>query len=183
MDSNTVPLAIQLQPGAVLRLRVLDEAGSPLPEARVELAHWQQGNGLQWSGLTDSEGRIAWDSAPLDGIRLTVRKEGYCVLRDEINLVADGQEHVITMGLPLTLVGHVTDAETKQPIASFKVRRDPDVAYGTNGQFELKITQYYHEILVLVEAAGYEPALSYPVDARAAPLTCDVELKPQTQKP
>jgi hypothetical protein len=87
------------------------------------------------------------------------------------------------MGLPLTLVGHVTDAETKQPIASFKVRRDPDVACGTNGQFELKITQYYHEILVVVEAAGYEPALSNPVDARAAPLRCDVELKPQTQKP
>ena len=58
------------------------------------------------------------------------------------------------------------------------MRRDPDVAYGTNGQFELTITRYYHEILVLVEAEGYEPALSKAVEASAVPLTCDVELKP-----
>jgi RNA polymerase sigma factor (sigma-70 family) len=177
MASNTAPLAIQLKPAAVLRLRVLDEAGSPLSDARVELARWQQDTSLQWLALTDSDGRAVWGSAPLDRITLTVRKEGYCVLSDNITLIADGQEHLVPMGRPLTLVGRVTDAETKAPISTFKVSRGSDVADGTNGQFELKITEYYHQILVLIEAAGYEPTLSPAMDASATPLACSIEMK------
>ena len=49
MASNTAPLAVQLKPGAVLRLRVLDEAGSPVPNARV-------GVGAAGRGRTRSSG-------------------------------------------------------------------------------------------------------------------------------
>ena len=176
MASNTAPLAVQLKPGAFLRVRVLDETGSPLLAARLELDRWQEANTLRWSALTDSDGRIVWNSAPPDPLTFNAHKDGWCGQRD-IHLVADGQEHTITLRPPLAVVGHVTDAETKQPIAYFKVRRDPDVAYGSNGQFAINITEYYHEILVLIEANGYEPALSPPMDANSNRLTCEVALQ------
>ncbi len=178
MASNTAPLVVRLKPGALLRVRVLDESGAPLPGTRLELDRWQQASTLRWSALTDSDGRIVWDSAPPDPLTFSARKDGWCGARN-ITLIADGQEHTINLRAPLAVTGHVTDAETKQPVAFFKVRRDPDVAYGSNGQFTINITEYYHEILVLVEAVGYEPALSPPMDANSNHMTCEIALKPK----
>jgi RNA polymerase sigma factor (sigma-70 family) len=179
MASNTAPLAVQLKPGALLRLRVLDEAGSPLPNARVGLERWQGPNTLEWGGLTDSGGCLEWDSAPLEPISFSVLKDGYFNSRNN-TLVADGQEHTITLRPQLTVVGRVTDARTKQPIASFKAIPDPNrngTAYGTNGQFELTFTEFSQPLVVRIEADGYESATSKPLDAPAAKMTCDFQLK------
>jgi len=176
MASNTAPLVVRLKPGALLRIRVLEESGAPLPGTRLELDRWQQPSTLRWSAVTDSDGRIVWDSAPSDPLTFSARKDGWCGAKN-ITLIADGQEHTVKLRAPLAVTGHVTDAATKQPIAFFKVRRDPDFAYGSNGQFAINITEYYHEILVLIEANGYEPAISPPMDANANRLTCEIALK------
>ncbi|MGO9204204.1 MAG: sigma-70 family RNA polymerase sigma factor [Limisphaerales bacterium] len=179
MDSNTAPLAVQLKPGAVLRLRVLDEVGSPVPNARVGLERWQGPNTLEWGGLTDSSGCIEWDSAPLEPISFSVLKDGYFTSRNN-TLLADGQEHALTLHPQLTVAGRVTDAQTKQPVAFFKAIPDPyrnETTYGTNGQFELTFTESSQPLVVRIEADGYEPAASQPLAAGATNMTCDFELK------
>ena len=179
MTSNTAPLAVQLKPGALLRLRVLDEVGSPVPKARVALEQWQGPNTLEWGGLTDSGGRLEWNSAPLEPISFSVLKDGYFISRRN-ELTADGQEHTVTLRPQLTVMGRVTDAQTKQPIASFKAIPAPNLnetTYGTNGHFELTFTEFSQPLVVRIEADGYEPATSQPLDAGAAKMTCDFELK------
>jgi uncharacterized GH25 family protein len=184
MTSNTAPLAVQLKPGAVLRLRVLDHEGSPMSKARVEVDHWQGPNTLEWGGWTDSNGRIVWKSAPLEPISLSVVKDGYFNCRQR-TLTADGQEHTITLRPQLTVVGHVTDAETKQPVASFKAipgSDRSDTAYGTNGLYKLNFTEFSQPLTMSLEADGYETATSQPLDASAGQLTCDFELKKQKRE-
>jgi RNA polymerase sigma factor (sigma-70 family) len=184
MASNTAPLAVQLKPGAILRLRVLDQTGSPMPKARVEVDGWQGPNTLEWGGLTDSSGRILWNSAPLEPITLSVLKDGYFNWRQN-TLTANGQEHTITLRPQLTVVGRVSDAETKQPLASFKAipgSDRSDTAYGANGQYKLNFTELSQPLTLSVEADGYEPATSQPLDASAAHLTCDFELKKQKRE-
>jgi len=179
MASNTAPLAVQLKPGGLLRLRVLDEAGSPVPKARVGLEQWQGPNTLEWGGLTDSGGRLEWNSAPLEPITFSVLKDGYFISRRN-ELTADGQEHTVTLHPQLTVTGRVTDAQTKQPIASFKAIPAPNLSetsYGTNGLFELTFTEFSQPLVVRIEAEGYEPATSQPLDAGAAKMTCVFELK------
>ncbi len=179
MASNTAPLAVQLKPGAVLRLRVLDEAGSPIPNASVGLEQWQGPNTLGWGGSTDSGGCLEWNSAPLEPISFSVLKDGYFTSRN-VTLIANGQEHTVTLHPQLTVAGRVTDAQTKQPIASFKAIPDPNriqTAYGANGQFELTFTEFSQPLVVRIEADGYESATSQPLDASAVNMTCDFELK------
>jgi hypothetical protein len=79
------------------------------------------------------------------------------------------------------VVGRVTDAETKQPIASFKAICEPDqidTVEGTNGQFKMAITEYSRLSAVRIEADGYEQASSL-LDNSATNISCEVELKRQ----
>jgi len=179
MSSNTAPLDVQLKPGALLRLRVLDHTGAPIPNARVGLEGWQGPNTLGWGGLTDASGRLTWNSAPLEPITFSVLKDGYFTSRQD-TLTADGQEHTITLRPQLTVVGRVTDASTKQPIPSFKAIPNADrseAAYGTNGLFQLTFTEFSQPLSVRIEADGYTSATSQPLDPSSTNATCDFELK------
>jgi RNA polymerase sigma factor (sigma-70 family) len=179
VSSNTAPLAVQLKPAAVLRVRVEDQTGSPLPGARVGLDQWQGPNAIVWGALTDSDGRAVWKSAPIEPITLSVIKDGWFSSRENA-ITADGEEHILTLCPPLTVVGRVTDAATKQPIASFKAIAEPerfDFARGSNGQYELAITEHNQPLTLRIEASGYEPATSEPLNFGAANFTCDFQLK------
>ncbi|HZM01831.1 MAG TPA: carboxypeptidase regulatory-like domain-containing protein, partial [Candidatus Saccharimonadales bacterium] len=181
MTSNTPPLAVQLKPGAVLRLRIVDQNASPIVSARAAAQGWQGPNTLDWAALADSGGRIVWNSAPLEPFSVSVLKDGYFSSRNNI-VPADGQEHTIILHPQLTVVGLVTDAVTKQPIPSFKAIPGSErlgAAYGANGQFELTFTEYSQPLTVRIEADGYDPATSRPLDDRANPLTCNFTLRKQ----
>lgn len=179
ITSNTVPLAVQLKPGAVLRVCVVDQTGSPVSGARVGLDAWQVPNAIEWGALTDDGGRAVWKSAPIEPITLSVIKDGLFSSRNN-TLTADGQEHVLTLRPPLTVVGKVTDAQTKQPIASFKAIADPerfDTVHGSNGQYELAITEHDQPLTMRIEAGGYESATSEPLNFRTTNITCNFQLR------
>jgi RNA polymerase sigma factor (sigma-70 family) len=176
MAANTAPLAVKLKPGALLQLRVLDEDGRPLPGAKLGLeGSWF--NTLEWAGVADRDGRIEWNSAPIEPFTFTVSKEGY--FKSPHNTVsADGQEHTLTLRPQVVVSGHVTDAETKQPIAFFKASGYDynGTAYGTNGQYRLAFSEYKSPLSVQIEAKGYQSVSSEPLDASVTNLTHDFEL-------
>jgi RNA polymerase sigma factor (sigma-70 family) len=162
MSSNTAPLTVQLKPGALLRLRIVDDTGMPVPEARVGLERWEGYNTLDWSGLTDADGRLDWDSAPLEPMGFSILKEGYFASRNN-TITADSQEHEIKLRRQVKVVGRVIDAATRQPVPAFKVAPDPDrneTVYGTNGSFEITFKEFSNPLLLRVEAAGYETLVS-----------------------
>jgi RNA polymerase sigma factor (sigma-70 family) len=182
--ANATPVNIQLKAGGILRVLVVDQSGAGVSHARVQLQGWLGNNTLDWGEFTDYQGHAEWDSAPRETLDLCVIKDGYLYSRQNL-IVADGAEHTITLRPQLAVTGSVTDANTKQPIPSFKVIPGSEESYwdrselakGTNGQYRLVIRENRKPLQVRFEADGYEPAVSDPLPAKSTNLTCDMQLK------
>jgi len=121
IGAATKPARVTLRPGAVLRLRVIDEDGLEVPDAEVGLEQWgEHRSAFEWRERTDFTGRIEWNSAPRDAeLLLFARKDGFCYTRD-VRLKADGEEHTISLCHVLDVYGRVVDAETGWAIRDFK---------------------------------------------------------------
>ena len=181
VDAAEPRLNIQLQPGTLLRLQVVDITGLPLRHVDVRLQAWRGNNSLDWGGPTDDQGRIEWNSAPVDQMDIYAGKEGYFQSRRNM-ITADGQEHQIVLRKQLTVTGYVTDSKTKQPIASFLAipgRDRHDLAHGTNGMYEVTFQEFQPPLQIRFEADGYVPRTSEPLDPNALGLSYGVELTKQ----
>src|SRR5439155_2233282 len=176
------PVRIALTKGRPLQLRFLDDSGSALEHTRVQVER----DGLEWGGFTDNEGRIEWPSAPRGNLRFFAYKEGYFYSRDN-EAQANGQEHTFTLHAALKVTGRVVDAETGQPIPSFATipayggsRPSGDrgsLKRGTAGQFSLTFNELPPPFFVRIEADGYEPTVSKPLDFQSEAASCDVALR------
>jgi peroxiredoxin/protocatechuate 3,4-dioxygenase beta subunit len=174
------PLKFTLEPGHLIRLRVVDAHGTPLegvhviPERYKGYRYILKPNpaNLQRGIETDKQGRVSWDSAPPNAVEYAFSKEGFARLSD-VAIVADGTEHVVTLMKPVTVSGTVVDKDTGQPIKRFRVvpvldwlsggtpfiRRD-DAFEANDGEFEWKVSRTDTGHYVRVEADGYVPVMS-----------------------
>jgi RNA polymerase sigma factor (sigma-70 family) len=179
VTGSVTGLRFQLGPGQLLRGRVIDEAGNPLANAFVEITR-RAFDKVQWSTNTDSGGRFKWDSAPTEPLLFSFLAEGF---NHEYarTLQADGSEHEIklTRNQPdrdtVQITGTVTDAETGQPLDTFKVMvgdLDPEYAYpfqfstiGKDGLFSLSlpVKASHAERQIEIEKDGYQPAMPVTV--------------------
>ncbi|HTV62769.1 MAG TPA: sigma-70 family RNA polymerase sigma factor [Verrucomicrobiae bacterium] len=129
-DNNCGPFQLTLNPGKVLKLRVVDEDSNPVPDANVMLLSQPDvpessdsapsAPRIRFKQQTDSEGRMEWDSAPDAELTFLVSAPDYMVKRG-VKAQPDGIEHVITLEPALTVSGTVADAATGQPIPRFRV--------------------------------------------------------------
>lgn len=125
------PFTLTLQPGRLLRLRVVNRAGQPIPKASVWLNPFERGFAggqpakspppqIEFRRHTDAQGRLEWDSAPDADLRFGISAAGYMRASDVLAR-PDGQEHVVTLGPALTISGTVRDAATGQLIPRFRI--------------------------------------------------------------
>lgn len=129
---NTEPVRLKLQRGKILRLRLVDRQGQPIPDANVwyntmrnrltgpdgPVAHPPVQ--VEFSPKTDAEGRAVWDGAPAGELTFSFAKAGF-MRQDDVRLEADGQEHVITLSPALVVSGTVADADSGAPIPKFRI--------------------------------------------------------------
>jgi thiol-disulfide isomerase/thioredoxin len=123
----------------------------------------------EWNIQTDSEGRFSWDSAPEGEHPYCFSFSGYHP-RTESSLVADGQDHVITLRPALdgdrTMIdGRVTDLATKAPIKEFTVYvkqyDGPSLSHfrqtftNTDGLYSISVPSSSTHYAITVGAAGY----------------------------
>jgi hypothetical protein len=121
---------------------------------------------------TDEEGLVIWESAPPDEIQYAFSKKGYARL-DEVKLIADGEEHTVTLPRPIRVSGTVVDKATGQPIEKFRVVPVLDWLTGSTpfiprqrafeaegGKYEWQTTRTDTGHYVRIEADGYLPAMS-----------------------
>ncbi len=125
--SNDMPeLKIEMAPGKIFQGKVADPAGKPIAGAIAQMDRMELGPmEYDWSVATDSQGRFAWDSAPEGGHPYCFSAPGYHP-RTEPNLVANGQDHVITLrpvaNSDKTMIdGRVTDLASNAPLREFTV--------------------------------------------------------------
>jgi hypothetical protein len=169
------PLEVQLRPGALLRLRVVDEQGVEVSDATVVLEQWGDNRqAISWREKSGPDGRIEWNSAPPARLQLCAYRNGWCYTRD-VWITPDGQEHTIVLQRALELTGYVADAETSVPVDEFKVFpgygdgpseqvwERLETRRGENGFFKLRFKETRQPWRVRVEAEGYAPAISEPL--------------------
>ncbi len=188
VSPDATPITVQLKPGAWLRLRAVDEKGNGVAHVRLQLQQWRGNNSLDWGGFTDDSGRLEWNTAPRDRMDFAALKEGFFYSRNNW-VMADGEEHTITLHQRLIVSGMVKDADTKQPIAVFKAipgsvsARDREhwerhgLVYGTDGDYKLTFDEYREPFQVRFEAEGYEAEVSRPLDPRVTQQTLNTELR------
>jgi RNA polymerase sigma factor (sigma-70 family) len=107
LRENADPVRLVLRPGKSLRLRIVDQEGSPISNAFIYPIGARTGQpgwltwfdtsdpGWQW---TDQEGRISWTNVPDAELHFKVSAPGF---GPETNgtIHPDGQEHEITLSL------------------------------------------------------------------------------------
>jgi len=178
-DEIVQPLAFTLKPGHSICIRVVDKYGTPIQGVAVDPANYKGYRNLLGMSLgfgrsreTDKNGVVVWDAAPADAVEYDFYKDGYAWL-DEVALVADGEEHTVTLPRPIKVSGTVVDKQTGEPIDKFRVvpvldwltGRTPTVSRSgafesEGGRYEWLTQRTDTGHYVRIEADGYVPAMS-----------------------
>ncbi|HEX5717361.1 MAG TPA: carboxypeptidase regulatory-like domain-containing protein, partial [Thermoanaerobaculia bacterium] len=135
------PILIRLEPGAVLRGRVLDEAGEAVSGAEVGLT-WQEileddphrrpvGELLQRTALSNAEGLFEIADAPKGEVRLDVKAQGFIPaeeLKLEVPRPDSAPELTVVLHRGARLEGRVTTAASK-PVPAVRIAVDLGSAF------------------------------------------------------
>lgn len=168
-------LQLKLQPGHVLRVRVINAKGQPLAGAGIAVQFWHGNQSLNWRSATDKEGRATWNEAPSDGVMYSIWGTGY--VQATKTLTAGDGEQTVTLVPQLKVTGSVVDAQSGKPIEKFRVvrgwtskgsgrtapfwtRDDSHSPAGENGKFEYVEDYERDGYATRIEAEGYQPAES-----------------------
>jgi protocatechuate 3,4-dioxygenase beta subunit len=174
-------IEVALQPGALRKLRVLDEGSRPVAAAVVRAA----GAAV---GLTDAEGRVELRVEPKElHVSLLSSALGAATLRlrgvtpsatshqpDPASPRAPGEpraaadpERVVHLKAPVVVEGRVVEKETKAPVADAIVTnvgwREASATTDPSGRFELRFAALGQDTLAPLEARkpGYATGLWY----------------------
>jgi beta-lactamase regulating signal transducer with metallopeptidase domain len=183
------PFEFKLEPGATMRVRVVDEQGKPIAGVIFASDTWRGYRSLEFRRDTDAEGRIVWNSAPSDTVLCDILKTGHLSFR-RLPLKAATEEHVITLRPELVISGTVSDAAGK-PLPSFRVRhgrvlsgssdiywsRDEASAF-TDGKYSMKFDEPSEAYVLQFDADGFLPTESPRFNPQGGPQTFDVRLIP-----
>jgi uncharacterized GH25 family protein len=177
----------QLKPGKSLRLRVLDEAGRPVPKAHVSL--WGDFGSFEVDQAplkTDTDGVWEWHELPREKMILSISRPNGMTLGWQ-SVRARRAEYVFRCPSELVITGRVVDADTRQPIHNFRFTS----GYRTNGRqvvmnetkpaavdgtYQIRQTNLQLAYLVRIDADGYWHSMSREIQADAGKITLDFEL-------
>jgi RNA polymerase sigma factor (sigma-70 family) len=167
---------IQLSYTKPLRGRVVDSQGKPVAGACVASNETFEDGMLEWSALTDDQGRFQWPDAQTSGsIVLDADKSGFEQALGR-QFEASNRDITLTMHRPLHLHGTVTDVDTGQPVDHFDLipgwgphspggrvewLRGPSGRQLGNGRFDLRGGLFPDQGFnrsIRIEAEGYLPA-------------------------
>ncbi len=192
VSARTGPVEFRLEPGRVIRGRLVDQQGRPVAGAFVAADTWRGHRSLMWRVNSDAEGRFRWEEAPPDAVLVDMGQTGFATIRRR-SLTPSPQEYTITMSRPLRIHGTVVDAETGRPIDAFQVVSAIDWANSqaphwersgarpmNAGQYERSFSEPYPGRLLRIEAHGYKPAVSRVYKSDEGDQVFDVRLEKGT---
>jgi RNA polymerase sigma factor (sigma-70 family) len=197
------PFRIEVKPGTILRLRIVDTNGAPVPDTvvRVNPEALRDASIFPRSGLyewnTGADGRITWDSAPAGNVLVTARAEHYQIAQNLL-LPADGVEHPITLHGARKISGTVRDFTTGRPLSPFRITAghigapgggDPEGG-GTNVRWMMRGNEFLDGKFTYpdgntgigakykFEADGYVPFVTRVIGQDEGEVSLDVALMP-----
>ena len=181
VTANFSEVTFVLPPGQMLRGRVTDTEGAPIPKAVIRTDYDYLGlRKVEWSATTDGEGRFAWDSAPTDPLFYRVEARGFAASA-QMALKADGTEQQLKLvrkasaadATGVEVSGTVVDERTGLPLDEFRVLlgevralpANPDFTFIADGKqgkftFPLRQAQLFPMYQVRIDKEGYLPLTS-----------------------
>ena len=186
-DKDSAPVEFRLEPGHIIRGQVVDTQTNALAGVFVAADRWRGHQFLTWHGTTDTNGIYEWTSAPADEVQFSFLKNGYRRL-DQYGLRPGPECVVIVLRPPFIAQGEVTDAQTGEPIPSFRITDgqlfdgqakpswDPQNQRSFSaGQYEYPV-EFAGRHVLRAEADGYAPEISPVFDWKDESFTHDFKL-------
>ena len=190
------PVNFRMKPGGIVRVRVLDQHGKGVPEARIFFQEWR--GRIDYfefdhaDPFADQNGVWVWNEAPLDEFKADICSPGDDA--DALDLVkqpliARAAEYVFRLPAALVVSGKVSDAETGEPIKVFRVipgfrssATEMNWIHGqsflaSDGKYQMRQTRGESAYLVRIEADDYQPAVSRDIKSTEGRITVDFALK------
>ena len=194
MDADMEPVDFVMQPGRSVRVRVIDQDGNPVPNARIFFQSWRAPSFDYFefrhvNQYADQNGVWEWHEAPLDEFEADIVHPRGIGLSSQ-SLKAREEEYVFQVHPPLILSGRVLDAKTGQPLTKFQVTpgvrsesgrilwSDVETFTALDGFFELRPERDYTAHLVKVHAPGYAASDSREVKSHEGRVELLFELEP-----
>lgn len=164
------PLTIRLEPGRVLKARVVKEDGTPCAGLNVGADKWRNLRTLTFETQTDADGRFVWRGAPTVPVTFNFGGGQNREFLAGLPLTARDNEQIVVMKPALRLTVRAIDKVTGKPLEAVRVvpgrRVGPDQIYWekdsaktyAQGLVDWK-TNYMDEQkrVFRLEADGYEP--------------------------
>jgi thiol-disulfide isomerase/thioredoxin len=121
--TNQMPeVKVALNPGKILKGRVLDDAGHPVAGALIQMDREDfQPLEFDWRTTSDRDGRFTWDSAPAGPHPYLVTADGFN-LRSISALSAENSENSVTLHKSVDKImvdGQVTDLASHAAVENF----------------------------------------------------------------
>jgi len=171
--------------------QVIDDDGDPVAGVRVSVHEWRHSQTLQWETRTGTDGRFEWADAPADYVTLRFEKAGFLEGAPVPFRATDGEKTVtLTRTRRVVIRGSVIDAETREPVGSFTIRRGSLDRDGTphasprapadefrNGEFQIFSGRDESHTVLRVDADGYTPQIAHVSLGDSAEVECRVALR------
>ncbi|MAE64239.1 MAG: hypothetical protein CMJ18_08175 [Phycisphaeraceae bacterium] len=187
---DMAPVDFALRPGRNLSMRVVDVNGRPLPGIRVVADTWRNRRSIEWSAVTNGEGRVHWDSAPVDAVFFDLVARGYMSVRNHACAPTD-EEHVVRMLRPMRVQGKVVDAESGRPVESFRITTGIKWPHRERISWQLRRARLHRDgafaieynnpapgRVLRVDAEGYRPVVSRVIANDEEQVVFDLALEP-----
>lgn len=190
LDKELKDIEFRLEPGHLIKGRVVDSAGKPVPNVMIATDTWRGHRALTVRFDTDAKGHFEWKEAPADEVLTDFLKQGFMDHR-QTPIKPSDDEIVITLSAPIHVTGTVVDADTGKPINDFKViqgiawpnqpevtwqRWQPEV-HPNEGKFAFDVTSPYPGYAVRIESPDYEPADSRVFKLTESSVSLEFKLK------
>jgi RNA polymerase sigma factor (sigma-70 family) len=179
LQAELPPQDFHMAPGKPIRLRIVDAAGKPVPNAFVHILSWKGSQSLYWDHnpnhpkvpdtkvpqRANADGVWEWKSAPDDAVKVRIWSQGFAAR--ELEIAGGAAERTVVLKPDHRITGRVTDAATGKPIPSFTViqldvfRKDWFVAErghavaGKNGRLDYLADRTDIPLRLRIEAPGY----------------------------
>jgi len=190
----------QLNEGRPLTVRITNNKDKPVAKVWIFPSAWRDGTDgltiLREHGIpeyTNENGIWRWDHAPIgEKIQYDILARGYMDVRSKTLVAGDDANVRIGLSRPQILVGHVIDADTKEPIDEFVIQKGfegmseqeyPDGVWWTNntqgraGRYRRIVSMPKPSYRWKFVAKGYEPFASDTIPVGEGEFTLNVELK------
>ena len=194
-----------MKAGKPIRLRIVDGADRPVPQASVSIVGWKGSQSIQSAhnpnhpkvpstkiaSQTNAEGLWEWASAPDEPVTLQITMKG--ATKAELVIAGGSSERTVPIKIAHRITGLVIDSMTGQPIQDFAVipvdvfrngalfAERMHAIQGKNGRLDYLPKRVDMPLRLRIEAQGYltqdGPEFSVGDDARR---TQDFRLQPSS---